>query len=703
MLIPQPNSTAVPLNQRTDDFNIKGGKVKTADSALALVIQSTERAEKYIMARLWLSEWRVAKQIYDAPTKQDYWRDTRVPRASNSFPLVSQHIRALMDQALPALFPELTPFAVEPNEGTPRQVSRAWESILSFQLRQAKVKAQCRLIMKDALMFGTGLGKLGFKSYTRKRTMWKRAAQPIRIDSPMKGGKPTFIHTAESDELLEYEVEERINEPEFKRVEIQHLLVSPDLRTPDVRDAQYVVYRDYLTIRDLNRLRDYEGYTIPSEAELKLLAAPPAETAPGSMMENESTSYPTQGHRALPRYLDASADPLDHKLEVLEYWTNDVVIVVLQRKQVIRNVGNPFGIIPFVSCFWDDIPGTFYSYGIPRRIGGIQTHIQGLRNKRLDDINLNMQNTWKVLKGDMIAQQPIKMYPGAMLKVSSMDAIEPLQKQPLLPEAYKEEDVLIADAEKTTGANEMLVQGAQSSGAKSTGMRTSAGAQAVSGASSARVQGFVDVCADQVLLPALYLILKMDRLWLEPSVMRQLVGKSLWMALESDFAAVGGDLTLSMNNNADIEFKMLAGSNLAAKAKMAQALPLQGQIFMSPAVTSGLASMNKKVDWLEYSRRVEKSTGYDAQDDIIIDMTDQDKQAAMQNNPKVLDMKATQARLQQMGQNAKDLSAQEHQQKMEANSSSSLDDASQTILVKSLERQQEKNEAPELAGGLGEG
>jgi hypothetical protein len=38
---------------------------------------------------------------------------------------------------------------------------------------------------------------------------------------------------------------------------------------------------------------------------------------------------------------------------------------------------------------------------------------------------------------------------------------------------------------------------------------------------------------------------------------------------------------------------------------------------------------------------------------------------------------------------------------MEKNSSSALDDASQTILVKSLERQQEKNEAPELAGGLG--
>lgn len=698
MQLPQPNSTAIPLNQKTEDFNIQGGKVKTEDSALALVIQSTERAEKYLMARLWLSEWRVAKQIYDAPTKQDYWRDTRVPRASNSFPLVSQHTRAILDQAMPALFPEITPFAVEPNPGTPREVSRGWEDILSYQLRQAKVKAQCRLIMKDALIFGTGLGKLGYKSYERPRTLYKRAVQPVRIDSPMKGGKPTFIHTKESDELVEYDIMEQVSEPEFKRVEINHLLVSPDLRSPDVREAQYVVYRDYLTIRDLNRLRDYQGYQIPDEAALKLLAAPPAEQATSSMLETESTSYPTQGHRALPRYLDASADPMDHKLEVLEYWTNDTVIVVLQRKLVIRNMRNPFGIIPFVSCFWDDIPGTFYSYGIPRRIGGIQTHIQGLRNKRLDDINLNLQNVWKVIKGDMIAQQPIKMYPGAMLKVTSMDAIEPLQKQAVLTEAYKEEDVLVADAEKTTGANELLVQGAQGSGGKSTGMRTAAGANAVSGASSARVQSFVDVCAEQILIPTLYSFLKMDRMWLSPAIMRRIIGKSLYAALEADY---DGDLLVDMTNNTDIEFKMLASSNLAARAKMAQTLPLLGQILMQPAVQSGLSSMGKKTDWLEYSYRMEKSTGWDAQDDLIVDQTDQDKQQAMQSNPKMLDMKATQARLAQMHDSASKLSAQEHGQDMEKNSSSALDDASQTILVKSLERQQEKNEAPELAGGLG--
>src|SRR5215831_6642824 len=334
MQLPQPNSTAVPLNQKVSDFRMDGGKVKTENSALNLVIQDMERAEKFIMARLWMSEWRVAKSLYEAPVRQTYWRDTLVPRASNSFPLVAQHVRAILDQAMPAIWPEAEPFDIEPSSA-PRQVSRAWSKILGKQLRQVNAKSQIRLIVKDAEIFGTGIGKFGWESYVRNRTVFKREKSPVEIPSSIPGGKSTFIHTAESDSLVEEEVPETVSQPYFKRVEINHVFVAPGTREPDIREASYVVYREYPTIRDLNKLRGFEGYEIPSEAELRALAEPPEETAPSSTLENEGTAYPTQGHRPLPRYLDESEDPLEHKLEVLEYWTKDVCIVVLQRKLVI--------------------------------------------------------------------------------------------------------------------------------------------------------------------------------------------------------------------------------------------------------------------------------------------------------------------------------------------------------------------------------
>ena len=697
MQLPQPNTTAQPLNQRLDDFSLDGGKVKTSESALSLVIQDTQRAEKFVMARLWMSEWRVAKSLYEAPVRQTYWRDTLVPRSSNSFPLVAQHVRAILDQAMPAIFPELIPFDIQPNPGTPRQVSRAWKSVLGFQLRQAKVKAQMRLVTKDAEIFGTGIGKFGWETFDRTRTVYKHAVPPKEIPSPVPGGKSTFLHTAESDEMEEYDVTERVSQPFFKRVEINHVLVSPGLREPDIRAAEYVVYRDYLTIRDLNRLRDFEGYMIPEEAKLKALAAPPAEQAPSSGLENEGTAYPTQGHRPLPRYLDESEDPLEHKLEVLEHWTKDRVIVVLQRKLVIRNEGNPLGVLPFVSCYWDDLPGTFYSFGIPRRIGGVQTHIQGLRNLRLDDIHMNLQNMWKARKGSNIAAQPIKSYPGAVFKVDGMEDLEAIEKQPVLAEAYKEEEVLIGDAEKTSGANELLVQGSMPSGARSTGMRSGTGAGAVAGASSSRVQSFVDVVCDQCLVPVLYSFLKMDRMWLDPGVMRKIVGKTLWAAMESEY---GSPLAVDMCNNDDIEFTLLAGSNIAAKQKMGQSLPLLGQTLEAPAVQQGLAAAGKKVNWVEYTRRFEEVAGWDSQEDIIMDLTDDDKQRAMASNPKVLDAQATRQRLEQMhGHKMQQIQA-EGSNKLDQIEAKGMADLGVQIADKAVERAAVREETPGIVEGF---
>jgi hypothetical protein len=414
-------------------------------------------------------------------------------------------------------------------------------------------------------------------------------------------------------------------------------------------------------------------------------------------LENEGTAYPTQGHRPLPRYLDESEDPLEHKLEVLEHWTKDHVIVVLQRKKVIRNEGNPLGVIPFVSCYWDDLPGTFYAFGIPRRIGGIQTHIQGLRNLRLDDVHMNLQNMWMARKGSNIAAQPIKQYPGAVFKVDDMESLKPIDKQPVLSEAYQEEEVLMADAEKTTGANELLIQGAMPGGVRSTGMRSGTGAGAVAGASSARVQSFVDIVCDQCLLPLLYSFLKMDRMWLDPAVMRKIVGKTLWTSMEQNH---DGDLTLDMCNNDDIEFTLLAGSNIAAKQKMGQSLPLLGQMLEAPAVQQGLASAQMKVNWVEYSRRWEEVSGWKTPEDIIIPMTQQDQQRAAQMNPKMLDAQATRARLAQMHAQNKDLSAQEHQQKLTEIDAKGQADTGQIIATKAVERASEREETPGIVSGF---
>lgn len=698
-LLEMPQQPNQPLNQNAEAF-VYDGPPNEDDAAIALVIQNTRRAEMFMETRLWMSEFRVAKGIYEAPVRQQYWRDTLVPRSSNAFPLAAQHIRAVLDQVMPAIFPENPPFALQPNHNTSWQVARGWQEVLKYQIKQTNLRQELRLLIKDAEVFGTGLGKWGWKAYPEKRDVYKRAVQPKRAQNQY--GQTVVLHTPESDDLNVVEEDVYVNEPFFKRVEINHVLVDPSLRVPDIRFAKYVVYRDFLTLRDLNKYRDYEGWNIPSEEELRLLAVPPEETPPSTPMENEATAYPAQGHRPLPRYIDASEDPLDHKLEVLEYWTNESVIVVLQRKKLIRSEKNPFGCIPFVSAFWDDIPGSFYAFGIPRRVGGHQVHVQGLRNLRLDDINLNLQNIWLAKRGTEIAGQPMRAYPGAVFKVDNPETdLKPLMKQPIMNEAYREEEVLIDDAERITGANSLTVQGGMSSGtSRGTGMRTAAGANAVTSASDARVQGFVDVVSYQVFIPVLNAFLKMNRTRMELKDIRDLIGQELFQALESNHT---GDYLLDMCGAHDLQVSVLASSNLGARTKMAQGLPVLSEMFMQPAFQQSLAQAGLKVNFVELARRWEQVSGWDAPDTLFIPLTPQDMQQQQASNPELLKAQATKARLDQMHQQKMELSAQEHKQKLQQVQNQGLANAGEQVLVKAIERAQVREEEPQISGNFGTG
>lgn len=699
-LIEQPQQLNQPLNApNTVESFVYDGPPSAEDAAIALVVQNTRRAEALLTGRLWLSEWRVAKSMYESPVRQTYWRDTKIPRASNSFPLVAQHVRAVLDQAMPAIFPEAVPFAIKPNQGTSWQVARGWQEILAYQLKQTEFRQQMRLMVKDAEVFGTGLGKWGWISETKKRKIYDRKTQPQKLKDQFN--RNVIVHTKESNELVEREVEETISRPFFKRCEINHLLVDPALREPDVRKAKYVVYRDFLTLRDLNALRDFEGWMIPSEEELKQLAVPPEEMAPSTPLENEATAYPAQGHRPLPRYIDSSKDPLDHKLEVLEYWTNESVIVVLQRKKLIRNEKNPLGVIPFVSIFWDDIPGSFYGFGIARRIGGVQVHIQGLRNLRLDDINLNLQQIWLCKIGTQIASQPMKGYPGAVWKVDNpKEDMIPLIKQPTLPQSYQEEEVLINDAERTSGANAMVIQGGMQPGNRSTGMRSAAGANAVAGAASSRIQGFVDNVIEQAFVPVLNSFIEMNRQRMDLELMRKVIGNELWAVLELSHQ---GDYFVDMRNATDIQVSVLASSNLAARQKMAASLPILTEMFMQPAFQQALASDNKKVNWIEMGRRMEQVSEWDSDENIFIPLTPQDKQQAAAQNPEVLKAQSTKARLEQMHKQKMELADQANQHKLQQIQNQGLANAGQEVLVKSIERAQVREEENQVSGDLGNG
>jgi hypothetical protein len=145
----------------------------------------------------------------------------------------------------------------------------------------------------------------------------------------------------------------KISRPWIRYCDIRTVLVDPGCRVGDIRDAKWVIYRDYATYDDLSALRDLPGYKIPSESDLKAIFLSDKMSGP----DNISMTIP-EGMRgylqhALPRNFRSSADKLQNSLEILERWDRDKVIVVLSfggHNILIRNESNPYGKTSVLQC-----------------------------------------------------------------------------------------------------------------------------------------------------------------------------------------------------------------------------------------------------------------------------------------------------------------------------------------------------------------
>lgn len=84
-----------------------------------------------------------------------------------------------------------------------------------------------------------------------------------------------------------------------------------------------------------------------------------------------------------------------------------------------------------------------------------------------------------------------------------------------------------------------------------------------------------------------------------------------------------------------VKFDTLAGTRLAAKNKMAQALPFLMEVFSNQAIVQQLSETGWKVDVMELVNMVLDMSEWKNKRDLVVPMSDQEKQQQMMNNPAV--------------------------------------------------------------------
>lgn len=653
------------------------------DAALKLVLDDTSAGDNFMNQNQWAAGWALADMLYQSPASSSAFDGGGAGQANVPKFVVSNHISSIVPRLMGGIFYEDPPYIMRPYPGTTQKVADWKTTITSAQLNDMQFEEEAERALDQMALLGTCIMKWGYTEYTTKQPRYVRNGNPITISNPMGD---TQVDTEESDSFTVVYDDQLVSRPWIKYCDIRTVLVSPGCRVGDIRQAPWVIYRDYATYEDLERLRGVEGYDIPDEATLRsFFMRKPGQQGPNTTGSDNIALTMPEGMRgwiqhAVPRNFKSSADPLQNGLMILERWDNDKVIVVLNSGSdniLIRNEANPYGKTPFLSANWRNIQDCFYGQGLGLLIGSEQLVEQGITNLSLDLVAYGLQPTAVRKKGFNVATQNTRWKQGGIIDVDEdVDKAFKFLEMPQVPsEAWAFIQQSQSSAAATSGANEQVIQGAGAAGARSTGMRSGTGAAAVIQANASRLDGPDGRFIRQVFVPWLYQLDQLNNDYLPTSVIKDVLG-------EQDGAEALKEFDHIKYRNGRVKFQVLAGAHLGAKKQMEQAMPFIINLMNNPTFAESCKESGYIFDGPAIFKAFADAAGWSFSQPFLRKLTPEEKQKMEANSKAALMQQQLQA--QQAG------NAQQFQQKQKLEDQKQMGEAANQVLRVAMEKQTEE-------------
>ena len=596
----------------------------TDEAVLSIVVQDYLRASAWLEDRRWPLSWNESDVLYQSPRMLSVFEGSTVTRANVSRFSVAKQVNSLAPALAGAIFfNDATPFEIRPRPSTHQDTARAWKELIAELLDQIHFKQEMTYGIQGMVNQGTVIFKGGWETITEVETHYRRKEAPLTQEMPF--GKPSTIFTEESDEFEAIDVEVTRNRPTFEKCELGTVFVDPRWASPNqLWKAKWIVHENYLNYDDLTKLRDNPDYDIPSDDDLRAAFMSDAEVPEGIPPTEQAMVANTSIHHAERQDWEWSEDPLKKSMQVLEWWDRTQVRVVLQKKIVIRNGQHKMGEKPFWSANYWDIDNAGYGMGVGRIVGSDQRVETGLLNSLLDILAFAVQPEYAVARGANVPTQDQRRRLGGIRMVDGMDAtraIALVQQPQVPPDAWRAIQSVVASSEGATGADQATVQGSIP-GRGSSIVRSGTGAGIVGQASTTRLQSPVERIIDGVFLPFLSFVYRMVKERMPMSEIRDVLAER------------AEDLTPDFQDFMDavVKFDTLAGTRLAAKNKMAQALPFLLEVFGNQALIQQLSETGWKVNAMELVNMVLEMSEWKNKRDLVVKMTDEEKQTMMQQN-----------------------------------------------------------------------
>ena len=640
--MPNDNQANQPLTEKEKQRVHDPTDRWTDQFALKTVVQDFNKASNH-RAQNHDHRWRNADELYLAWVGRKFWPGTRIDRSNLGVFTTLTQIESLLPRMMSTLFADAPGwFFADALPGTDPADARLVRELMIEQMRQSRIREVFRRAFKSAFLYGNGLIELGMLYQETQRPFFRVdfIPQTRRVRLPFLGGITVTLPTGINQRRITEETrQEIINRPFAKSVSLKDIYVDPNCSSPQPQDGRFLIKRAFMTVDELDRLRDQPGFKIPPKLQLILMA----EKKPTTEGDRTKESMENIRGNTWTSSQDTSVDPGSKRLEVLGYWTKERHVWVLNREHTAYNIPNPVEIIPFFDVFYTDVPDRFYGLAVTDLAEPDQRLIQGIINARIDELALSIHKGTIKRRGTPTPAYQRRIYPGRWLEVDGnpRDEIVREEVQNITQQAFAEVDLAERRVARSTGVTDLAVLGTGPGKFGNAASRTATGVNTQAQASASRHGYLVENNEDTVVEPLLDLWHKFNTLFLDPDQVQEIVDTKKDI-LQIEPVRI---------KNARVKFAMRASSKLQARAGLLQVLPLIFETILSPALLELLArQQGKTVNVEELENMVLDATNYRPKQGLFRDLTDEEKQQLNQQPPEEQTrMQMQQERLQAQG------------------------------------------------------
>lgn len=472
--------------------------VATTDKNLVQLVldrYETARAARQAWEEMWLRCYQLYRGYReDLPPEE-------ADRANLHIPKVFAHIESIAPRVVAAQLSTRPWVAVHPREPGDEQRAKVTEELIEYQFDRQDLFSKYVSMTKEALMYGTSVGKLTWRYETEQRRI--RRQEPIIVGgidlTALFGLAPRWVE--DDAELVVWD------DPWLEHIDLFDFFPDPDGRS--ISEMRYVIHRSFTSVEDMEASGLYEHLDVVRKTL-------------GDMQDRPSDLR----RSAIGRGGGPSAADSTRPVELLEMWEDDRVVVIANRSVVVRDEPNPFwhGKKPFIAIKDTPLPHEFWGLGTIEPIRYLQEEVNARRNQRMDNVTLALQRMFVVARNAGVDPDDLVWRPGGVVWVDSFDDVNKMIQPITVPEvtssSYQEEGLIDKDMEDATGASEFA------RGMMPTRSATATEIQQLSMATSSRVDLKVRMMAHQGLRAIAQHFILLNQQFMEQERFVRITGRS---------------------------------------------------------------------------------------------------------------------------------------------------------------------------------